>query len=206
MQTSSSLASQLAATVRFLAAQHWSPATGGNYSARLNTEQALITQSGKDKRQLTEADLMICSMEGVPEDESLKPSAETALHLALYRQSPEIGAVLHTHSVTSTVLSRNTPGHEVLIQGFEMQKSLAGMQSHEGEISLPVFENTQNIPLLAEQVIQRWPRNQSVPGLLVRGHGLYAWGRDIAEAQRHVEGLEFLMACVWQERLLEARS
>lgn len=202
----SSLADQLATTVRFLAEQGWSPATGGNFSARLNAEQVLITQSGKDKRHLTEADLMVCTLDGVAVDNTLKPSAETALHLALYRQAPEIGAVLHTHSVTCTVLSRNTEDGHIRMTGFEMQKSLAGIKSHESGISLPVFDNTQDIPSLARQVIQQWPLNASVPGLLVRGHGLYAWGRDIAEAQRHVEGLEFLMACVWQERLLEARA
>jgi methylthioribulose-1-phosphate dehydratase len=40
-------------------------------------------------------------------------------------------------------------------------------------------------------------------GFLVRGHGLYAWGETLAAAKRHVEGLEFLLSCLWQERLLE---
>ena len=206
VQTLSSLAHQLTTTVRFLAAQGWSPATGGNFSARLNADQVLITQSGKDKRHLTEADLMVCALDGTAVDSTQKPSAETALHLALYKQSESIGAVLHTHSVTGTVLSRHTKGDHLCIEGFEMQKSLAGIQSHEVVVQLPVFDNTQDIPSLAETVIQQWPRNQSIPGLLVRGHGLYAWGQDIAEAQRHVEGLEFLMACIWQERLMEAGS
>ena len=46
---------------------------------------------------------------------------------------------------------------------------------------------------------------RGVPGFLIRGHGLYAWGRDIAEARRHVEGLEFLLSCLWQQALAGSR-
>jgi methylthioribulose-1-phosphate dehydratase len=84
-----------------------------------------------------------------------------------------------------------------------MQKSLRGNDRHDTTISVPVFDNTQNIPELAERVAQQYNTGSlQQPGLLVRGHGLYAWGVDVAEARRHIEGFEFLFACLLQEQLL----
>jgi methylthioribulose-1-phosphate dehydratase len=87
-----------------------------------------------------------------------------------------------------------------------MQKALHGNSSHEPTIHVPVFNNTQDIPELAERVSERFIAGElTQPGLLVRGHGLYAWGRDISEARRHIEGFEFLFACLMQkERLSRA--
>ena len=145
---------------------------------------------------------MICGLDGVPADKHLKPSAETALHTRLYRLDERIAAVLHTHSVAATVMSR-AAGAELEWSGFEMQKAIAGIGSHDCRIVLPVFENTQDMAELADTVSRRAADGPlAVPGFLVRGHGLYAWGTTLAEAQRHVEGFEFLLACALQERLL----
>ena len=55
---------------------------------------------------------------------------------------------------------------------------------------------------MAEQVTTAWKDSRlKAPGFLIAGHGLYAWGRNIDEARRHVEGLEFLFECLWQESL-----
>jgi methylthioribulose-1-phosphate dehydratase len=148
---------------------------------------------------------MLCDLDGRALDELSKPSAETALHTRLYRLDRRIGAVLHTHSVTSTVLSRATTG-DLRLRGFEMQKALAGNQSHEDEIVIAVFDNNQDIAALAERVELRWHDAElSQPGLLVRGHGLYAWGETLDDARRHIECFEFLFACAWQEMLLRSQ-
>ena len=187
---------------RLFAERQWCLATSGNFSLRADASSCLITQSGKDKAKLGTDDLMICGLDGVPADERLKPSAETALHTCLYRLDEGIAAVLHTHSVAATVMSR-AAGAEVEWNGFEMQKAIAGIASHDGWLVLPVFENTQEMTELAETVSRRAADGPlAVPGFLVRGHGLYAWGTSLAEAQRHVEGFEFLLACALQERLL----
>jgi methylthioribulose-1-phosphate dehydratase len=190
----------------FLGGRGWAPATGGNFSVRIDDRHCLITQSGCDKSQLTIDDLMVCNLDGKALHRALRPSAELGLHTRLYSLDAGIGAVLHTHSITSTVLSRATAG-DLLLQGFEMQKALAGNQSHQQAISIAVFDNDQDISALADRVEQRWPSagqsQHSIfqPGFLVRGHGMYAWGKDLAEARRHVEGFEFLFDCAWQELL-----
>ncbi len=190
---------------RWIDAQGWCPATGGNFSARLEAEQALVTASGRHKGRLTEADLLMVDLDGKPLESELTPSAETLLHTRLYRLDAQIGAVLHTHSVASTVLSRLAANDWLTISGYEMQKSLAGNQSHEPTIRLAVFDNTQDMQALAEQLQQRWQLQALNWGLLVRGHGLYAWGKDVSEARRHLEGLEFLFACELEMRRLGAK-
>ncbi len=190
---------------RWIDAQGWCPATGGNFSARLEAEQALVTASGRHKGRLTEADLLMVDLDGKPLESELIPSAETLLHTRLYRLDAQIGAVLHTHSVASTVLSRLAANDWLTISGYEMQKSLAGNQSHEPTIRLAVFDNTQDMQALAEQLQQRWQLQALNWGLLVRGHGLYAWGKDVSEARRHLEGLEFLFACELEMRRLGAK-
>ncbi len=144
-------------------------------------------------------------LDGNPVQTSLKPSAETLLHTRLYRLDNRIGAVLHTHSVASTVLSRLEESEWLTISGYEMQKSLAGNVSHEPAIQLAVFENTQDMQALAEQLALRWQQTSLNWGVLVRGHGLYAWGKDVNEARRHLEGLEFLFACELEMHRLRAK-
>ncbi|MBN0989291.1 methylthioribulose 1-phosphate dehydratase [Amphritea pacifica] len=187
---------------RWIDAQGWCPATGGNFSARLSHDQALVTASGRHKGRLTDEDLLTVDLDGQPLESKLKPSAETLLHTRLYQLNSAIGAVLHTHSVASTVLSRLETDDWFTLCGYEMQKSLAGNQSHEAAIQLAVFDNTQDMPALAEQLALRWQQTPLNWGFLVRGHGLYAWGHDVNEARRHLEGLEFLFACELEMRRL----
>ncbi|UTW02308.1 methylthioribulose 1-phosphate dehydratase [Amphritea atlantica] len=196
------LSSALIDAGRWIDAQGWCPATGGNFSARLSDAHALVTASGRHKGQLTDDDLLTVDLEGNPVESRLRPSAETLLHTRLYQLESGVGAVLHTHSVASTVLSRLEPGDWLTISGYEMQKSLNGNTSHEPDIRLAVFENTQDMQALAEQLASRWQQMPLNWGFLVRGHGLYAWGRDVNEARRHLEGLEFLFTCELEMRRL----
>ncbi len=161
----------------------------------------MITVSGKDKSRLTEDDLIVCSLDGKAVDSDRIPSAETELHCHLYRLDDEIGAVLHTHSANATVLSRLADS-KLHFERYEMQKALEGVKSHTGSMDLIILENNQQMWAIVRDLRERWDAGDvTAPGFLIRGHGLYAWGRDLFEAQRHVEGLEFLMTCAWQERL-----
>jgi methylthioribulose-1-phosphate dehydratase len=179
----------------------WCRATSGNFSTRIDDGHCLITQSGRDKSRLGEDDLMLCDLDGNALDAACRPSAETPLHCALYKLDSTVGAVLHTHSVPATVLSKN--GGDVLrIRDFEMQKALAGVTTHDETVGIKIFANDQDMQALAGRVSDAWRAGElAVPGFLIAGHGLYAWGRTLDEAVRHVEGFEFLFECVWQENL-----
>jgi methylthioribulose-1-phosphate dehydratase len=186
---------------RLFGERNWCLATSGNFSVRLVNDHCMITQSGREKSRLSPDDLMLCDLQGHAADNQLRPSAETPLHTCLYQLDAGIGAVLHTHSANATVLSRHA-GAELTISGFEMQKAFAGTSSHEDSLSVVVFDNDQDMQALSRRVEQAWADGRiTVPGFLIRGHGLTAWGSDIASAQRHIEGFEFLFQCAWQELL-----
>lgn len=195
------LADELCRIARLFGERQWCLATSGNFSARAGSSHCLITQSGRNKSDLSADDLMLCDLDGNAVESGRTPSAETALHTGLYRHDHDIGAVLHTHSVTATVLSRSLSG-DFLVRGLEMQKAIRGVSSHDEQVTVAVFDNTQDMSALAAEVARCLDAGVlNTPCFLVRGHGLYTWGRDLAEAERHTEGLEFLMACAWQERL-----
>lgn len=199
-------AQQIIDAGRWIDQQGWCPATGGNFSIRLSAERALVTASGCRKGHLAEQDMLEVDLSGQPRGgiSERKPSAETLLHTRLYALDDRIGAVLHTHSVASTVLSRLVVGDWFELDGYEMQKSLAGNSTHDETIRLAVFDNTQDMQRLADQLSQRWADEALCWGFMVSGHGLYAWGKDMSEARRHLEGLEFLFACALEMRRLGA--
>jgi methylthioribulose-1-phosphate dehydratase len=91
----------------------------------------------------------------------------------------------------------------VELHGFEMHKSLRGQTTHESTVRLPVFANDQDTARLAEHVEAKLSPDPPVPGYLLAGHGLYAWGATMVDAQRHLEGLEFLLQCGLEERRLQ---
>ena len=196
------LADELIVNIAELARAGWTPATSSNFSERLDERHAAITVSGRDKGRLTPEDIMVVDFDGRPVATDLRPSAETLLHTRLYRRFPEVGCVLHTHSPVQTVASRlyATQGH-VHLQGYELLKALHGNTTHDIAIDLPVFPNTQDMTVLAAQVDALLDR-QPMWGYLIDGHGLYAWGRDMAEARRHLEAFEFLLHCELELRKL----
>lgn len=181
--------------------QGWVPATSGNFSARLDDKRIAITVSGRHKGHLAIDDIMLIDADGEPLDDK-KPSAETLLHTWLYQWRPDIHAVLHTHSVRSTVLSRIADG-EILLDGLEVMKAFAGIDTHDTELVIPVFPNDQNIRRLSKQVAEYLEEHPQVPGYLIAGHGLYTWGNSIAAALRHLEAFEFLFECALEMRRLQ---
>ena len=178
----------------------WSVGTSSNYSAVVHRDPLtlVVTASGKDKGHLGPNDFVVVGGDGRPSfGNQPKSSAETLLHcLAASRGA---GAVLHTHSVWCTLLSDHffSVGG-IRITGYEMLKGLEGIQTHEASVWIPIFENTQDIPSLVAKVEAYYAAHPDEPcwGYLIRRHGMYTWGKDIAEAVRHIEILEFLLECL----------
>lgn len=169
------------------------PATSGNFSARLADGNIAITVSGRHKGKLTEADIMLIDSEGKPLD-ARQPSAETGLHTQVYRRFPEAGAILHPHSMNAVLLSQRYPDF-VRISNYELLKAFPGITTHQTSIVVPVFANDQNIPRLVAKVEQYLENNEQVFGYIIANHGLYTWGRTMADTLRHIEAFEYLFAC-----------
>jgi methylthioribulose-1-phosphate dehydratase len=186
---------------RFLYDRGWSPATSSNYSMRLDDHHIAITVSGKHKGELAAGDIMVVDLDGQPVQSAARSSAETRLHTVLYQVFPEVGVVLHTHSVKATVLSRLcSPNEPLILEGYELQKAFSGIDTHESTLTVPVFDNTQDIDALADRTAAWFRDNPEQPGYLIRGHGLYTLGRTMADCLRHVEAFEFLFECELETR------
>ena len=194
---------EIIANTRELAALGWTPATSSNFSMRLDDQHAAITVSGRDKGRLGDEDIMVVDFDGRPVGNAHQPSAETLLHTQLYRRCPEIGCVLHTHSLNQTIASRlYGPIGNVRFEDYELIKAFRGQDTHETEFDLPVLPNSQNMPTLAAQVDVLLDAG-SLWGYLIDGHGLYAWGANMREARRHLDAFEFLLSCELEMRKLQ---
>lgn len=169
------------------------PATSGNFSARLTNGDIAITVSGRHKGRMIEEDIMRIDARGQSLD-GRRSSAETALHIQIYERVPAARAVLHPHSVNATLLSR-LAGEFLILQDYELLKAFPGVDSHDCSVTVPVFENDQNIERLARKVDQYMQSEGPIHGYLIGGHGFYTWGESVEDALRHVEAFEFLFQC-----------
>lgn len=197
----------------------WSLGTSSNYSIVVSREplELLVTVSGKDKSALGRDDFVRVDAEGrVADGSERRSSAETLLHCTIAELIPSVGAVLHTHSPWGTILSgADLPAGAAVgclrIAGYEMLKGLDGITTHDTLEEVPIFANTQDMRELSARIRADWAgldfANSGRPplhGFLIARHGLYTWGRDLAEARRHIEIFEFLFECVARARSLPA--
>ena len=203
------LALGLSETMAQLHRRGWCDGTGGNFSCTLRHEplQLLMAPSGVDKGSVTPEALIVVDEGGRVIQGSGRASAETRLHQAIVRER-QAGAVLHTHSQAGTLLSRHhapSSGEAVNhleLDQLEMLKGLEGIETHDARIRIPVLANDQDLERLS--VAARPLLAEAPHGLLIAGHGLYAWGATLVIARRHLEILEFLLAQPWRQLLLEA--
>ena len=197
------LAGQLAEVGRRCYARGWALGTSGNFSAVVSRSPVTlaITTSGIDKGLLEASQIVEIDERGRVVRGSGTPSAEAVLHLAIVR-SRGAGAVLHTHSIWSTILSDNSadPAGELAIEGYEMLKGLDGIRTHDHRETLPIVENTQDWAAAAPLIDAVLRQHPAAHGFLIRRHGLYTWGRDLREAQRQVEIFEFLFEVMGRKR------
>jgi methylthioribulose-1-phosphate dehydratase len=175
----------------------WVPATGGNFSARLDETRVLITASGHHKGELEAAHFLVAGLDGKPLEPGRKASYETLLHMQIYQRHADARAVLHTHSTANTVLSRRC--ESVLLTHYELLKVLPGAPDPQSKVHIPVFANDQDIARLSAAVDAHMAAVPETPAYLIAGHGLYAWGRSIAEARHRVEAIEFMLECHLRE-------
>lgn len=173
------------------AAREWNVATSGNFSARLSGQQVAITRTGVDKARLTAADILTLPLGAPPPSQA---SAEAPLHLRVL-QNTQARFVAHVHAPAVTVLSTAVDA-AIRFAGWEMLKGLAGISTHDVQVDLPVLDNSQDMVTLAAEL--KLPT--AVPGFVLRGHGLYAWGVDAEQAFRHVETLEYLSGLELESR------
>ena len=191
----SKAAAELAQIGKDFYARGWVLGTSGNFSAVISREplRLAITSTGLDKGALTPAQFLEIDSAASVVRGGGRPSAEALLHVAIVN-GVGAGAVLHTHSVWSTVLSGSHASQGgIALEGYEMLKGLEGVHTHKHREWLPILENSQDMVKLGDRVSKILQISPGIHGFLLRDHGLYTWGVGLQEAKRHVEILEFLM-------------
>src|SRR5262245_38276600 len=179
---------QLARIGRDFHSRGWALGTSGNFSAVVTREplRLAITASGADKSALAVSHVIQVDVNGRGGGKSergkmsaaaSRPSSETPLHITIVR-ARRAGAVLHTHSIWSTLLSDvcATQGG-LALEGYEMLKGLDGIATHEHREWVPVIDNSQEMETLGAEVGRILERHPAAHAFLLRRHGLYTWGR-----------------------------
>jgi methylthioribulose-1-phosphate dehydratase len=188
---------QLAQTIRHYNAKGWSPATSTNYSFKDENGMIWVSRSGIDKSQFHADDFITVDLEGraIGEFEGIRPSAETLIHCVLYDLIPETQVILHSHSVYPVLMSA-VHTDRIAFEGYEVQKGFEGETTHDSIVNIPIFENMQDMSAFSEILVNA--KDKLVhPAFIMRKHGTYAWGKNLFEAKRHLETIEYLCQCEW---------
>jgi methylthioribulose-1-phosphate dehydratase len=187
---------RLAEIGRRFDARNWVLGTSGNFSAVVNREplRLAMTASGMSKGELTADGIVEIDEAGrLTTPGTRRPSAEARLHIEIVR-ARGAGAVLHTHSMWSTLLSdRHISAGGLAIEGYEMLKGLQGVATHAHREWIPIFENDQDMARLGLKVRASLTNQPATHAFLLRRHGMYTWGETLPQAVRHVEIVEFLL-------------
>ncbi|OME88041.1 methylthioribulose-1-phosphate dehydratase [Paenibacillus sp. FSL A5-0031] len=198
--------SELRDVKELFASRGWFPGTSGNLSIRVGDYnpdefQFAITASGKDKTIHTPEDYLFVDQDGKPcETTRLKPSAETLIHCEIYKLTGA-GAIFHVHTVFNSVISEYFWDRKsVPVDGVELIKGF-NIWDEEAHIDIPIVSNFAHIPSIVPEITERIVKN--IPGILLRKHGIYAWGANAFEAKRHLEAFEFIFEYVYRLELLQ---
>lgn len=194
------LKEQIAETIRHYNDKGWSPATSTNYSFKDDEGTIWVSRSGIDKYEFHADDFITVNSDGqaIGAYEGVRPSAETLIHCVLYELFPDTKVILHSHSIYPVLVSA-VDGERVTFQGYEVQKGFEGQTTHEAIVHIPIFENTQDMQAF-KSVLQNNAELLKNHSFLMKKHGTYAWGRNLFEAKRHLETLEYLCQCEWMMR------
>ncbi|QFT88516.1 Methylthioribulose-1-phosphate dehydratase [Bacillus sp. THAF10] len=187
-----------------LAQRDWFMGTSGNLSIKVSDDplRFLVSSSGKDKRKRTVEDFLLVDEHGKAiETSTLKPSAETLLHLEVY-QHTNAGCSLHVHTVDNNVISELYGDRgKITFKGQEIIKAF-GIWDEDGEITIPIIENYADIPKLALAFTSYV--NKDNGAVLIRNHGITVWGKTAFEAKKQLEAWEFLFS--YQLKLLSLQN
>jgi methylthioribulose-1-phosphate dehydratase len=187
--------SELIAAASHFYRQGWMVGTAGNLSARLEDGSFWITASGRSKGQLEPKDFVRVDPQGQAIDrgaEDAKPSAETAIHQALYGLFPKAQACYHVHSIEANLASRLVEGDLLPLPPLEMLKGL-GVWEENPQCTMPVFDNHFEVPQIAADIEHRFKTEvPKLPALLIRDHGVTVWANSTEAAFHAIELVEYI--------------
>ena len=183
----------------------WMEGTSGNLSVRLDEpDRALITASGVSKGALDISDTVVvhAATGGAVRPGARKPSAEAAIHAAIYRTRADCRAVVHAHTPYATLAAARTADAGRAAITFNRYEFIKGFGLPDpSSMTVPVFTNWADVSRIGDDVgrhIEAADRAgaHAPPVLLLAYHGATAWGATLAEARDRLECLEALCRLV----------
>ena len=169
-------------------------ATDGNVSCRAGEGRLLITRGGVAKGEVEPEDIVLADFDGNLIEGAGKPSSEILMHLFVYRNRPDVSAVVHAHPVMLTAFT---------LAGFAFNSAiLPEVWLTMGEVPTAPY-GTPSTPEVAESMAPFIAKSRAV---ILDRHGAVAFGKSAAEAAMRLEKLEHAAHIMFYAALLEGRT
>lgn len=166
--------------------------TWGNVSG-INRSKGIIAikPSGVAYEHMSVNDIVLCDLHGNVIEGTLKPSSDVMTHVEFYKNFPNIGGVVHTHSRWATAFAQ--AGKPIPALGTTQADYFYGdipctRRMRIEEIELAYERNTGRVIVETFRKQQRSP--DEVPGVLVHSHGPFSWGKDCFDAVHNAVVME----------------
>lgn len=164
--------------------------TWGNASA-IDREKGLVVikPSGVSYDDMKASDMVVTDLDGHIVEGNLRPSSDTATHLVLYKAFPHIGGVVHTHSTYATAWAQagfDIPNIGTTHADYFHDAIPCTENMTETEVAGAYEEETGNV------IVKRFEglNPDHTPGVLVKNHGPFSWGKDAADAMHNAVVME----------------
>lgn len=182
--------------------------TWGNVS-EIDRQKGLvcIKPSGVPYEGMKAEDMVIVDLEGNVVEGNLKPSSDTATHLALYKAFPEIGGIVHTHSTYATTFAQ--AGKDIPALGTTHADYFFGAVPCTRSLSKEEIEGdyeTETGNVIIDEFRKRHLAPLDIPAVLVKNHGVFTWGKDGKEAVYHAVVVEQVARMAYQTLMLNPKA
>ena len=166
--------------------------TFGNASLRVDS-RIFIKPSGVDISEIKEEEISIIDFNTSKKISGKKPSSDTPTHLELYRAFPEIGGIVHTHSIYATAwaqAAKSIPCFGTTHADFWQKEIPLTRELSKEEINGDYEVETGKVIVETLNSLNLSPLD--CPGILVAHHGPFTWGTNVEEAVKNAERLEYI--------------
>lgn len=183
--------------------------TWGNVSG-IDHEKGLVVikPSGVNYDDMQPEDMVVVDLEtGKTVEGKWKPSSDTKTHLELYRQFPELGGVTHTHSVNAVAFAQ--AGRDIPALGTTHADYFYGSVPCTRELTQAEVESDYELStgkVIVETLRQRGMEPLSVPGIVVKNHGPFTWGKDPVASVYHAVVLDTVAEMTLKTLLLNPEA
>lgn len=167
--------------------------TWGNVSG-IDREEGIVVikPSGVSYDEMKPNDMVVVDLKtGETVEGHYKPSSDTPTHLELYRAFPQIGGITHTHSINAVAFAQ--AGIDIPALGTTHADYFYGPVPCTRELTKDEVDDAYELntgKVIVECILDRGINPMEVPGIVVKNHGPFSWGKDAAASVYHAVVME----------------